>query len=639
MSETKQPGSSSGGGGVTRLRSNVKGGCDVELAPCTLLVGANASGKTAVAEALALALRGESPEVGATPSSLMELVAPSERLFVEATLGGGAPSDGSNGAHEGGEQITFEVKGTTARATRPVWLLNGQTPHLPPGALLVSEVAALLQKGGKGLREALLAICCGAVSSEDIDRRIPKAYHETWETMWSAAQAKQPSIADALVAVAKSIRDGAKDARAQSKAAGTEREADPPSVDPDVVEAAATDAEKCARAHREAEGAHREAGEARARRDQVLASLPSLRARVEAASSSASGTAASPGALQAAEGALAAIEAAVGIAGAHPKRCVTCGGDAPAGGWDDRLALLFTKRDEVKASITAHRAQPRVAALDAAQRRLAEAEQIAKSEIQTGPPADAIVALREAAEVAASHLRDLQRAQAERSAWEDKLDAATRATDRAEMLAALAKCVDRIVRDVLVNAVDAFTARVTNALPEGVEAAVQLFDGSRSAVCRVGIVAESVEGVEGVGSGGGKASKSKGTSSVRSWRALSGAERTALVAAFAAAWGAGRDQAEVRVVIVDDVWLDSRALAALCAALHGAVASGAISQAIICAVDDYGLDTPGWKRVRVGGAARKAEAAPERQRDGNDVEHDDADFEPPYDAEDDPIPF
>lgn len=63
-------------GGVsafTQVRSNIKGGFDVKLAPLTAVVGKNRSRKTAILDALRLALTGTHP-IGSQPAKLMELV-------------------------------------------------------------------------------------------------------------------------------------------------------------------------------------------------------------------------------------------------------------------------------------------------------------------------------------------------------------------------------------------------------------------------------------------------------------------------------------------------------------------------------------------------------------------------------------
>lgn len=69
-----------------RLLSNVKGLIDIELGPCTVIVGANFVGKTSVLDTIRLAVTGKHP-VGAHPRDLVELL-PDGADHLYATLQG-----------------------------------------------------------------------------------------------------------------------------------------------------------------------------------------------------------------------------------------------------------------------------------------------------------------------------------------------------------------------------------------------------------------------------------------------------------------------------------------------------------------------------------------------------------------------
>lgn len=102
----------------TQIVSNVKGGFDLRLAPLTAIVGKNRSRKTAVLDALRLALTGTHP-IGGQSSRLMELVPRSEEKLQVKLLARDST-------------VTFEVTGTRASAKAPAWEFAGQLGELSP---------------------------------------------------------------------------------------------------------------------------------------------------------------------------------------------------------------------------------------------------------------------------------------------------------------------------------------------------------------------------------------------------------------------------------------------------------------------------------------------------------------------------
>ena len=71
----------------TRLSANVKARIDIDLAPCTAIVGPNKSFKTGILDTVRLALTGKHP-IGGHPADLAELLAPSTGDIMRAMLTG-----------------------------------------------------------------------------------------------------------------------------------------------------------------------------------------------------------------------------------------------------------------------------------------------------------------------------------------------------------------------------------------------------------------------------------------------------------------------------------------------------------------------------------------------------------------------
>lgn len=148
---------------VEELRSNIKGthpeGWKLALAPKTLIVGPNASGKTSLISALELALTGRVSRIDKREAALMAL-APGKKgkLFSSVTL-----SDGSIAAYETG--------GDTARAKKA-------KHDLPQGldseaVLPLRPIQAALAGSIDTARKYFLKLTCGDVKHSDIEGRLP----------------------------------------------------------------------------------------------------------------------------------------------------------------------------------------------------------------------------------------------------------------------------------------------------------------------------------------------------------------------------------------------------------------------------------------------------------------------------------
>jgi len=152
---------------VQRLVSNLKGDMDVELSPCTLLVGKSGAGKTAIVDSIALALRGEarSPGLGKKESELIGLAPPgAEQLYTTTTL-------------SSGEVCQWATKGSPKTTEKRI--AGGESETAFPAGVFVSDVASSLMLGdSKKLQQAMLAATGAEISVSKMLKSVPQVLHE-----------------------------------------------------------------------------------------------------------------------------------------------------------------------------------------------------------------------------------------------------------------------------------------------------------------------------------------------------------------------------------------------------------------------------------------------------------------------------
>jgi hypothetical protein len=187
---------------VCRVRSSVKGGCDVQLSPRTVIVGPNGAGKTTIVQALELATSGfvsdmEGREMVRQSSALGRLFPDKGDMHAEATL---ADTDG-------GEERTFswEMKAKknggfyTPKHTAPV---NVRFPVTDLTSTLKGDVNTV----GVWLEGQVL----GPLTAEDILSLLPPAVREDAKTAMD-----QHGCTDMLV-LSKAAAQTAKNLRSQA---------------------------------------------------------------------------------------------------------------------------------------------------------------------------------------------------------------------------------------------------------------------------------------------------------------------------------------------------------------------------------------------------------------------------------------
>ena len=156
---------------IQRLASNLKGEVDTELSNCTLLVGKSGTGKSAIIDAVSLALRGEarSPKLGKKPASLIGL-APvgAEELYANVTL-------------STGEVCQWSSKGTPQTTEHRI--AGGDGSLEVPAGVFVSDTASTLMLGDpKKLQQAMLAATPTEVAMHKVLKQTPEVLHELLRT-------------------------------------------------------------------------------------------------------------------------------------------------------------------------------------------------------------------------------------------------------------------------------------------------------------------------------------------------------------------------------------------------------------------------------------------------------------------------
>lgn len=519
---------------IRRVTANVKGAVDAVLGEKTLVVGPNASGKTGLVTALKLGLRGR--DDAAAPVELMAY-APGGKGTLKVLLD---VSDGS--------VVEFAVKGSTAKAHKPIWTRNGETVSAPVGAFLVDDLVVMLKGDAvKTVRPALLRLIAGddAEVATKIGAAVPEAFRAQWNSAWFEEEAKAGTVLDTLVAIAKRLRSEAKAASDAASVLETTADVAPIAAPtPTQMDAARRDVAA-------AQEADRAAGEYRSLRQRQMALQTQLSGAPEA------GVEVDVVGLTALRDELKTAATVLGRSLAW-NECLTCGhvlalGDEPT--LRHRLMDRLTAVERLLSAPTA-KARTELTHIDI---RLDALVPLLERDLDVGAAEARLVELLRASEGA-------------KQAGEAR-EAALKEAAKADAAAALAKVSDRLVVGVLKDSTAAFEAAASACLPDGA-LKVQLFDGER-AVCK--ILWQRANG------------------DVVPWRGFSGAERAFVLAAMASAVASRRTEA-VKVVCIDDCWVDPAMLPVLMRAL------GTLSvQVILCAATDYGISVPeGWTVVRTG---------------------------------------
>jgi len=540
------------------VESNVKGLLNHDLEPCTLIVGENRSGKSRVVDSLSLALTGtaRSAGLGKREIDLMTLK-PLEDTSLRSRV------DLSDGT-----VLRWTAEGTTAKAKRAEWLgqltdREGETAiHTPVAAIINEEAQALLRGDPKRIRAALLSRLGAELPTEELKGKIPA---ELWDD-WCGATDDTPGVLwdiDAILATEAALKKRKTAQRKELKLAEEVLEDEPEPLSPDEIE----EFEALAAASARTGMTEEQINSMRARRDNLDADIRVLAAEVAAMQPP-------PGALDHAT--VTALKQARDVniwlrqrmsnAGVQQANCACCGTKGVA---------LRTLEDCAGAigGILA-RSQDSLAQIEGQERKAAGLRALKADRNALSKQLNQATLAEPVDQGRLAELERRQGAIEQRARAAETKVACEKAIQTAESLQATAK---RIVGDLLDSRVEGLEKRINAFLPRGTNCSIKLRDGSRD-VCQIAL--------------------KTGKDPARDLRALSGAERTLLVTAFASAL---LGDEHVNMIVIDEVWFDPKRLRELCKTLRKAVESdGGPGQAIVCAVSYKGKAPEGWKLIRLG---------------------------------------
>lgn len=563
---------------IKRLRSpTIKGGFDVELGPKTLIVGENASGKTAITQGAELLVSGTASDIAgkdrvSTPVDLLALADEAD-LIVEAEW-------------STGDESSFTIKrkgpGKGSRPKRPKPLPAGVNGKALPLRGLMDVVRASPERA----RRFFLEAACGVVGVNDVLDRLPSTLRAFYaratgvggEDNEAALQNLINSSADPieqLLAVNEKARKKVaalnREVRATTQAFERQQVSDAPIPTQAQIDDATQRIEGIQRQLQEAAKERAQADYTNARRKAreaaqtqieqlqgAMASVQALRAEAEAKMMSyakvlqmhqeAREGRASPKAVR--DKARAAAFLLDAMAAKDATVCGLCGAVHASGHFPTRASQLLARLREAAElpPITPEERQAGEAQrywmvlaenyaeqLRDAERVLAEKRQLVDAvPIQPVEPVTSVDQLE-------SDLTQLQ-------AWRDKAlqaraskqtlqrlrDQTTMLQERAHQWAQLVDACNTAVTELLHTAVDTFTERVQRYLPETDVFGLRLYDGDRE-VLQYGLMRETTE--------------ADGTVRQRLDTALSGAEWARVTAAITCALS---DEHEYALLVLEE---------------------------------------------------------------------------------------
>jgi hypothetical protein len=211
---------------VKKVQTNLKYERELELAPCTIVSGANTAGKTGLVESISLALTGESARLGKDGKKALAATVHDRddtkcKALIKAEL-------------SGGEEMVWRCEGTPEKATRPARFGNIKASISRGNGL---EAA---REGGSKLTNWLVDLA----SRETVERKshadslasMAPMHHDTWQSLWGLQADDQEIDPGKLEAVAKAIYSQKRAVSTQAKEVATLKEQGCSSLSPTELE-------------------------------------------------------------------------------------------------------------------------------------------------------------------------------------------------------------------------------------------------------------------------------------------------------------------------------------------------------------------------------------------------------------------
>jgi len=568
---------------VSHVRANLKGGVNAQLSQRVLVLGPNASRKSALALSLKLPLNLCDEDIGKTGAALMTL----------ATHGDGtlrAVAELKNASGEViGERDLF-VKGSVSRASVPVCQFKAlpgtsTTGEETRAEVVTDTVRALLSKRADLQRRTILNLVAPPDLLNRVRSELPESQLSVFEEARVAVEAASPatkkkgkangddedvlSEAELLVAITEYLEGTRKNLKVRKGLDSVQRPVAPTEQEITALEARRKSAVEAAAQHKA-----REQSKLYVARVTEL-DLPAARTALERLTAQSRQESDAPtftrekldlaaGVINHASALILLMDTAfVADEGRETAKCLCCGRPATLAEVNTARAALVTMHMKVqagRAQLAAFAGTNLGAQQAQAQRKVddLESDLRAAREALSGEPAGHV----EDVEVLGEAIRSANAAVEAQKTYDSERNENARAMAKREVFSAILKTLNRLIAEQINSHVARFEVAVSLGLPQGAKLAVRPF-GAVSAVGPIGVEI------------GGH---------VTSWRALSGAQRSQLFVALAAAV-AQQSSAAIRLVLVDDVALDAVSLAALAASVDLALKQeGGITQACITAL-------------------------------------------------------
>ena len=556
---------------VKKLRTNLKNLGEVDLAPCTLVIGPNMAGKTSVVDATLLALNGEvrSEDIGKRELDLMALAPPGENeLRVEAVLSDDREVHWSTtGSTRSAKRAIREIHTNTNKGNHEIVKLDRNLATI----LMDEAVSDMLRGDPKRIAAEVLSRMDAPIMIENLSRLVPAALEAEIVAYLPQMAEKDPIIRPSdLEAATKSVTSQATVVGKRRTALEEQANKFHEPLDEEELqelEGLVRTLEQVPAHNAAPENAKDKLSQLQAESRELTQRIASLKPPQDAAQHNRRRTM-----VQACLGALTTQSAIMRELGTAQAKCLLCQGTVSLGFTDQRISAVQEAIRELDQTIASQHERNILV-----ERAKHDLDKVTGDIKRLGGLLDGPAVNLEAVALQRKRVQELQA----RAAGAEQSAAATRG------LAAAQRESDNLseLKRILASVTDAeLTARIVN-LENRIEAGlagrekvkIKLRDGSKR-VFRLTVQANGVE---------------------RDFRTMSGAERLRILAAFASAL-LQKAAPPVRLIIVDEVALDGAMLRKVLKGIGNLVASeGGPTQAIVTAVAWKGKVPDGWVEVRV----------------------------------------
>jgi hypothetical protein len=543
---------------VKKLSTNVKGEKELELAPCTFVVGKNGDGKSGIIDAISLAITGAaaSDGLGKKELELMRLAPDgSTELYASAII-------------DNGDVVKWRTEGSTEKAKKATHETVGE---LSPkcGVVAFDIASALLLGSHKALLKAMLKASGGTIEATTILGKVPSDLHAIVKSAFdeeTPLEGELPvtTLLEAVEKLDKSKRDIGSTIKAIEKTSTGVEELQP------LNEGEAALLHKLYDVFRHGTS-----------RGDVEKLVGELKAEIEEASETTQGEVGAD-AMKTYRDRIDYIDALMTVCSLGAKFAEAA---VAAGGAYADLPCPVCNRKPLEPGFFLESIK-RVEPHRESAASICEALEVLD---RNGRRFEACVKVLGNFDVALETYRSLRKRESAQKAGDVARGNLPELKQKIEETKSVLETLQKVAAEQVDRQSAVIERRLNRFLPSKLRAKIEVSSKKCSLQMR--------RGKEG---------------SWYDFRALSGGEKATLIAAFASAI-LTEDAAPIRLLVIDDVWLDTQNMKAMLKSLATAVnGEGGITQAIVCAVEWGAKKVPdGWHPIRL-------DAKPKKQKGEDD---------------------